>query len=56
MRIVQMSDIHVGTPLFRSDFMEAAIEETNAYAPDLVAVAGALTTAGYRWEFEEAKS
>lgn len=56
MRIVQMSDIHVGTPLFRPELMKAAIEETNAYAPDFVAVAGDLTTAGYRWEFEEAKS
>lgn len=56
MRIVQMSDIHTGTPLFRPDLLEAAVEETNAYAPDFVAIAGDLTTAGYRWEFEEAKS
>lgn len=55
MRIVQLSDIHTGTPLFRPDFLEAAIEETNALEPDLVAVAGDLTTSGYRWEFEEAK-
>ncbi len=55
MRIVQLSDIHTGTTLFRPDFLEAAIEETNALAPDLVAVAGDLTTSGYRWEFEEAK-
>ena len=51
-----MSVIHTGTPLFKPDFLEAAIEETNDYAPDFVAVAGDLTTAGYRWEFEEAKS
>jgi 3',5'-cyclic-AMP phosphodiesterase len=56
MRIVQMSDIHTGSPLFRPDFMKSAIEETNAFEPDLVAVAGDLTTEGYRWEFEEAKS
>ena len=55
MRIVQMSDIHTGSPLFKPELLEAAIEETNAYAPDFVAVAGDLTTAGYRWEFEEAK-
>src|SRR5215210_6903602 len=55
MRIVQLSDIHTGTPLFRPDFLEAAIEETNDLEPDLVAVAGDLTTEGYRWEFEEAK-
>ncbi len=35
--------------------MQAAIEETNAFAPDLVAVAGDLTTEGHLWEFEEAK-
>jgi 3',5'-cyclic AMP phosphodiesterase CpdA len=51
-----MSDIHTGTPLFKPEFLAAAVDETNAYAPDLVAVAGDLTTAGYRWEFEEAKS
>jgi hydroxymethylpyrimidine pyrophosphatase-like HAD family hydrolase len=51
-----MSDIHTGTPLFKPEFLAAAVDETNAYAPDLVAVAGDLTAAGYRWEFEEAKS
>src|ERR687883_712032 len=50
-----MSDIHVGSGLFRPDLLSSAIEETNAVAPDLVAVAGDLTTEGYRWEFEEAK-
>ena len=55
MKIVQMSDIHVGSGLFRLDLLEAAIEETNALEPDLVAIAGDLTTEGYRWEFEAAK-
>jgi len=55
MRIVQMSDVHVGSGLFRRDLLEATIEETNAMKPDLVAVAGDLTMEGYRWEFEEAK-
>jgi Icc protein len=55
MKIVQMSDIHVGSGLFRPELLEATIEETNALEPDLVAVAGDLTTEGYRWEFEEAK-
>ncbi len=56
MRIVQMSDIHVGSGLFRPELLRAAIEETNALQPDLVAIAGDLTTEGYRWEFEEAKT
>jgi len=55
MRIVQMSDIHVGSGLFRPDLLSAAIEETNSLEPDLVAIVGDLTTEGYRWEFEEAK-
>ena len=55
MRIVQMSDIHVGAGLFRPELLTAAIDETNALEPDLVAVAGDLTMEGHRWEFEEAK-
>ncbi len=56
MRIVQISDIHVGSGLFRPELLDAAIEETNALEPDLVAIAGDLTMEGYRWEFEEAKA
>ena len=55
MKIVQMSDIHVGAALFRPDLLSSVIEESNALSPDLVVVAGDLTTEGYRWEFEEAK-
>jgi len=55
MKVVQMSDIHVGSGLFRPELLSSAIEETNALQPDLVAVVGDLTTEGYRWEFEEAK-
>ena len=55
MRIVQLSDIHVGSGLFRPDLLSAAIEETNTLQPDLVAIVGDLTMEGYRWEFEEAK-
>jgi 3',5'-cyclic-AMP phosphodiesterase len=54
-RIVQISDIHVGSGLFRPELLDAAIEETNALEPDLVAIAVDLTMEGYRWEFEEAK-
>jgi len=55
MRIVQLSDVHVGSGLFRSDLLEATIGESNALEPDLVAVVGDLTMEGYRWEFEEAR-
>jgi len=55
MKIVQVSDIHVGSGLFKPELLEAVVEETNALEPDLVAVAGDLTMEGYRWEFEEAR-
>lgn len=55
MKIVQMSDIHVGAGLFAPDLLSAAIEETNEMEPDLVAIAGDLTMEGHRWEFEQAK-
>jgi 3',5'-cyclic AMP phosphodiesterase CpdA len=54
-RIVQMSDIHVGST-FVPELMDAAIEEINAYSPHLVAIPGDLTTKGYREEFEAAKT
>ena len=50
-----MSDLHVGSGLFRADLLEAAIAEANALAPDLVAVPGDLTMEGYRHEFERAR-
>ncbi len=55
MKIVQISDIHVGSNLFRPELLSVVVEQTNALSPDLVAIAGDLTTEGYRWEFEEAK-
>ena len=55
MRIAQMSDIHVGAG-FHPELLEAAIEKTNAFASDLVAIPGDLTMEGHREEFEEAKS
>src|ERR687886_1729714 len=55
MKIVQMSDIHVGSGLFKPELLTSAIEETNSLDPDLVAIVGDLTMEGYRWEFEEAK-
>jgi 3',5'-cyclic AMP phosphodiesterase CpdA len=42
-KIVQMSDLHVGEGLFRPELLRAAIEESNELAPDLVVIAGDLT-------------
>jgi 3',5'-cyclic-AMP phosphodiesterase len=55
MRIVQMSDLHVGEGLFGGELLRAAIEETNELSPDLVVVAGDLTMEGYRGEFEQCR-
>jgi 3',5'-cyclic-AMP phosphodiesterase len=55
MRIVQMSDLHVGEGLFREELLRAAVAETNELKPDLVVVAGDLTMEGYRGEFERCK-
>ena len=55
MRLVQMSDLHVGAGLFRPELLTAAINETNELAPDLVVVAGDLTMEGYRGEFERCR-
>jgi len=54
-RIVQMSDLHVGEGLFRPELLRAAIREANELTPDLVVIAGDLTMEGYRHEFEECK-
>jgi 3',5'-cyclic-AMP phosphodiesterase len=55
MRIVQMSDLHVGEGLFRPELLSAAIQEANELGPDLVVVAGDLTMEGYRGEFERCR-
>ena len=55
MRIAQLSDIHVLDPRFEERLLDAAIEEINAEAPDLVVMAGDLTANGYREEFEYAR-
>jgi 3',5'-cyclic AMP phosphodiesterase CpdA len=54
LRVAQISDFHCGEPTFQAQLMERAVERINAMRPDVVAVAGDITAAGYEWEFEEA--
>jgi 3',5'-cyclic AMP phosphodiesterase CpdA len=54
LRVAQISDIHCGEPTFQPQLMQAVVDGVNAMEPDVVAVAGDLTAAGYEWEFEEA--
>lgn len=55
LRIAQISDIHCGHPLFDDELMEHVIEEVLDLAPDLVVIAGDLTSEGYAPEFRIAK-
>ena len=53
--IAQFSDIHCGHVMFDADLMEAAIDEIAELAPDLVVMAGDLTSEGYAPQFRQAK-
>lgn len=53
--IAQFSDIHCGHLMFDSELMEAAIDEIAELKPDLVVMAGDLTSEGYAPQFREAK-
>ncbi len=53
--IAQISDIHCGHPMFDADLMEHAITEILDLSPDLVVVAGDLTSEGYAPQFRQAK-
>ncbi|HET7483550.1 MAG TPA: metallophosphoesterase [Actinomycetota bacterium] len=53
--VVQISDIHCGHPSFDVQLMERTIEETLELKPDLVVVAGDLTSEGYAPQYRQAK-
>jgi Icc protein len=55
MTIAQISDIHCGHPMFDGELLDHAIEEIIELKPDLVVVAGDLTSEGYAPEFRQAK-
>lgn len=52
--IAQMSDIHTGSSYFDKSLMTATIAELNELQPDILVVAGDLTSNGYKDEFSEA--
>ncbi len=54
LRIAQVSDVHVGGSLSLPEALEAIIERLRRMQPDIVVIAGDLTTDGYEWEYEEA--
>lgn len=53
--IAQISDIHCGSPHHDPDLLTVAINEILSLKPDLVVVAGDLTTDGYADEFQAAR-
>jgi Icc protein len=54
-RIAQISDVHFGGPLsLPAEDLDVILARVDELRPDVVVVAGDLTTAGYDWEFEEA--
>lgn len=57
LRIAQLSDVHMGGPLsLPTETLGEIVERVRRIEPDVVVLAGDLTTAGYEWEYEEAAS
>ena len=54
MKIVQLSDIHVGSQ-FKEEIFEKVIEEVNSVKPDSVVITGDLTNEGLIKEYEKCK-
>src|SRR5919107_603923 len=52
--ICQISDIHCGNSRFIPELLDRTIIEINRLSPTAVVIAGDLTDAGYREEFEQA--
>lgn len=53
--IAQVSDIHCGHPMFDTELMDHVVDEILDLSPDLVVVAGDLTSEGYAPQFRQAK-
>jgi 3',5'-cyclic-AMP phosphodiesterase len=55
LRIAQVSDVHFGGPLsLPGDALAGIADGIRRVDPDLVVVAGDLTTTGYEWEYQAA--
>ncbi len=52
--IVQISDIHCGSSLFRENIMKKVIHQVNELKPDLLVITGDLTMDGYYEEYRMA--
>jgi len=55
LRVAQLSDVHFGGSLsLPEEALQTILERVRAIDPDVVVLAGDLTTAGYEWEYEQA--
>src|SRR5205807_4225867 len=55
LRIAQVSDVHFGAALkLPPEALDAILDQLRLMKPDVVVIAGDLTTDGYEWEYEEA--
>lgn len=55
MKIIHLSDIHVKSPYFDTQWSENVIKWVNSIEPEILVVSGDLTHAGYVHELQEAK-
>ncbi|TMK73050.1 MAG: metallophosphoesterase [Actinobacteria bacterium] len=55
LRIAQISDVHVGGSLsLPPEALDGILDRVRVIDPDIVVLAGDLTTDGYEWEYEQA--
>jgi 3',5'-cyclic-AMP phosphodiesterase len=54
-RIAHLSDLHCGSPHFKADLLERAIEEINQLQPEVAVISGDLTTDGFEREYRMAR-
>ena len=55
MRLVQLSDIHIGSLFVQSTF-DAVVDEVNKLQPDAIVITGDLTDEGILPQYEKARS
>ena len=55
MKIVQISDLHVGSQFLQEKF-DILVDEVNEINPDVIVITGDLTNEGLMSEYEQCKS
>ena len=55
MKIIQLSDLHIGEHPKVNEYLEKAIDSVNNEKPDLILITGDITHEGIREQYQEAK-